>query len=325
MKKVAILAYDNCLVSAVAGVLEILSIANSYASDTGSEMEFSGFKVLSPGGESVNGFVGFPVQVEGSILEVEPDILVLPPVFGKIDPLLNDEVLMKRIAFLEHQGTIIASACAGSFLMARAGLLDGKPATTHWRLAADFSARFEKVDLQEGRMLIDGGSYICAGGAMAWQDLALHLVARFMGRDKAAACAKILVMDSTRDVQTPYFMFEAKSGVQGFGDHQIADVQEWMQENYSQPMQIAMLAAKASLGERTFLRRFKAATGMTPNNYLQQLRIEAARHLLEVSSKSVEEIIIAVGYDNGSSFRRLFKRLTGVSPREYRSRFSRQV
>ncbi|WP_320009313.1 helix-turn-helix domain-containing protein [Maridesulfovibrio sp.] len=325
MKKVAILAYNNCLVSAVAGVLEILAIANSYAAGSGSEMEFSGFIIVSPDGENVDGFVGFPVEVEGSILDVEPDILVLPPVFGKIDPLLNDEVLIKRIAFLEQQGTLIASACAGSFLMARAGLLDGKPATTHWRLAADFAARFEKVDLQEGRMLIDGGSYICAGGAMAWQDLALHLVARFMGRDKAAACAKILVMDSTRDVQTPYFMFEAKSGVQGFGDHQIADVQKWMQENYSKPMQIAMLAEKSSLGERTFLRRFKAATGMTPNNYLQQLRIEAARHLLEVSAKSVEEITVAVGYDNGSSFRRLFKRLTGVSPREYRSRFSRQV
>ncbi|WP_419780641.1 GlxA family transcriptional regulator [Maridesulfovibrio sp.] len=323
MKNVAILAYDNCLSSAVSGVLEILAIANSYALESGNGMQFCGFEIVSPDGENVRGFTGLPVQVAGSLHDVEPDILVLPPVFGEIDLLLNDDALMERIAFLEKQGTIITSACAGSFLMARAGLLDGKPATTHWKLAPDFSARFENVDLQAGRMLIDGGSYICAGGAMAWQDLALHLVSRFMGRETAAACAKILVMDSTRDVQSPYFMFEAKSGGQGFSDQQIAVVQEWMQENYNQPMQNALLADKAGLGERTFLRRFKSATGMTPNSYLQQLRIEAARHLLEVSTNSVEEITLAVGYDNGSSFRRLFKRMTGVSPREYRSRFSR--
>jgi len=323
MKNVAILAYDNCLSSAVSGVLEILAIANSYALESGNGMQFCGFEIVSPDGENVSGFTGLPVNVSGSLHDVEPDILVLPPVFGEIDALLNNEALMERIAFLEKQGTIITSACAGSFLMARAGLLDGKPATTHWKLAPDFSARFESVDVQAGRMLIDGGSYICAGGAMAWQDLALHLVSRFMGRETAAACAKILVLDSTRDVQSPYFMFEAKSGGQGFGDQQIAVVQEWMQENYNQPMQNVLLADKAGLGERTFLRRFKSATGMTPNSYLQQLRIEAARHLLEVSTNSVEEITLAVGYDNGSSFRRLFKRMTGVSPREYRSRFSR--
>ncbi len=140
---------------------------------------------------------------------------------------------------------------------------------------------------------------------MAWQDLALHIVARFMGRDISSACAKTLVMDSTRDVQTPYFMFESKSVDEGFADKDILRVQEWMQENYSCPVKIALLAEQSGLGERTFLRRFKRATGMTPNNYLQQLRIEAARHLLEVSGKGVDEITVLVGYDNPSSFRRL--------------------
>jgi transcriptional regulator GlxA family with amidase domain len=319
---VAVLAYDNCLVSAVAGVLEIFSIANSLANDSAGD-KFNGLSILSPDGESVLGFVGIVLQVAGSVLDTRPDILLIPPVFGDFELLLENEPLIKRIAELGEQGTILASACAGSFLMARAGLLDGKPATTHWKLAPDFSARFKDVDLQPRRMLIDGGSYICAGGAMAWQDLALHIVARFMGRDISSACAKTLVMDSTRDVQTPYFMFESKSVDEGFADKNILRVREWMQVNYSRPANITLLAEQSGLGERTFLRRFKRATGMTPNNYLQQLRIEAARHLLEVSSKGVDEITVLVGYDNPSSFRRLFKRMTGLSPREYRSRFSR--
>ncbi|WP_415712768.1 GlxA family transcriptional regulator [Maridesulfovibrio sp.] len=323
MKSVAVLAYDDCLVSAVSGVLEILSIANSLARESSGRECFTGLDIVSPEGGSVTGYVGIPLQVCGSIHDVRPDILVLPPVFGEIEPLLANSSLIQCIADLGKQGTILASACAGSFLMARAGVLDGKLATTHWKLAPDFSSRFEHVDFQVRRMLIDGGSYICAGGAMAWQDLALHIVARFTGRDAAADCAKMLVMGSTRDVQTPYFMFENKVSNKGFADMEINRVQEWMQDNYSSEISSGVLADKAQLGERTLLRRFKRATGMTPNNYLQQLRIEAARHLLEVSSTSVDEITVLVGYDNPSSFRRLFKKMTGLSPREYRSRFSR--
>ncbi len=320
---VAVLAYDNCLVSAVSGVLEILSIANSFALESGCDEQFSGLEIVSPDGKSVTGYVGIPLLVSGSIQDVKPDILVIPPVFGEVGVLLENVPLIERITELARKGTVLASACAGSFLIAQAGLLEGKPATTHWKLAPDFENRFENVNLQARRMLIDGGSYICAGGAMAWQDLALHIVARFMSREISSACAKVLVMDSTRDVQTPYFMFESKSVEGGFADKEIIRVQEWMQENYQFASNIKSLAVRAGLGERTFLRRFKRSTGMTPNNYLQQLRIEAARHLLEVSSKGVEEITSLVGYDNPSSFRRLFKTMTGLSPREYRSRFSR--
>ncbi|NDV21412.1 GlxA family transcriptional regulator [Desulfovibrio sp. JC022] len=320
---VAVLAYDDCLVSAVSGVLEILSIANSLPREYGGKNQFSGLEIVSPHGKDVIGYVGISLSVSVGIADVKPDILVIPPVFGDIEVLLEDVPLIERITDLGRGGTVLASACAGSFLMARAGLLDGKPATTHWKLAPDFKARFERVDLQPRRMLIDGGSYICAGGAMAWQDLALHIVARFMGREISSACAKMLVMDSTRDVQTPYFMFESKSEENGFADKEILKVQKWMQGNYQLTASIQVLSEKAGLGERTFLRRFKRATGLTPNNYLQQLRVEAARHLLEVSSKGVDEITTAVGYDNPSSFRRLFKRMTGLNPREYRSRFSR--
>ncbi|WP_432735361.1 GlxA family transcriptional regulator [Maridesulfovibrio sp. FT414] len=324
MPDIKFLAFDNCMVSGITGPVEILSIANSLAGpDADRGGLFTGLESVSADGRPVVGFAGIPVQVSRLLSECVPDVLVIPPCFGDIGPLLADSGLRRSLVALADSGTVIATVCAGSFLLAGAGLLDNRPATTHWKLAEDFRLRFPAVDLQPRRMLIDGGGYICAGGAMAWQDLALHLVARFMGREVASNCAKVLVMDSTRHVQTPYFMFDQLDSVPGFADRSITAVQKWMQDNYRQGAAVEQLADLAGLGVRTFLRRFKRATGMTPNSYLQQLRIEAARHLLEVSSESVDEITELVGYENVSSFRRLFKSRTGLSPREYRSRFSR--
>ena len=324
MPKINFLAFRDCMVSGITGTLEILSIANRIAADGAGHLSFfEGLEVVSVDSKAVQGFAGIPVQVSSGLEQADPDILIIPPCFGNIDHLLKEARISKFISERMETGTVVATVCAGSFLLAETGYLDQKPATTHWNLADDFRRRFPQVDLQPKQMLIDGGSYICAGGAMAWQDLALHLVSRFMGREIASSCAKMLVMDSTRHVQTPYFMFDQHSNVPGFADKNITEIQKWMQEHYQQGGSVDQLAGRAGLGVRTFLRRFKRATGMTPNSYLQQLRIEAARHLLEVSSKGVEEITEMVGYENASSFRRLFKKKTGLSPGEYRRRFSR--
>ncbi len=248
----------------------------------------------------------------------------IPPVFGDLDVLRSNVDLIKTIQNASRDGAIIATICAGSFLLAETGFLDGKVATTYWKLTREFMNKYPEVDLQSDQMLIDGGNYICAGGAMAWQDLALHIVARFMSKDVASQCAKVLVMDSTRHVQTPYFMFDQHLEFSsGFTDKNIVSAQKWMQKNYHQAVDLGKLAEIAEVGVRTFLRRFKRATGVTPLQYLQQLRIESARHLLEVSTKNIEEITGAVGYENTSSFRRLFKKETGLTPVEYRKKFSR--
>ncbi|WP_027721652.1 GlxA family transcriptional regulator [Maridesulfovibrio zosterae] len=328
MTEISILVFDNCMVTGVVGPLEILTIANDISLRThGEEVEqslFTGFKIVSDDGENVAGFSGIPVAVSGRLSDITPDILIIPPVFSGLDKLLESANLIEELKRLSSTGTIIATACAGSFLLAQAGLVRGKSVTTHWNLVRNFEDHFPDVDLQAQQMLIDGGNYICAGGAMAWQDLALHIIARYMDREAASHCAKMLVMDSTRHVQTPYFMFDQYSDdVAGFSDNNITEVQKWMQENYHLRIQLEQLARKAGLGERSFLRRFKRATGQTPYNYLQQLRIEAARHMLEVSRKNIEEITGLVGYEDASSFRRLFKRKTGLTPLEYRNKFYR--
>jgi len=319
MKSIGILALPNCLMTGVVGPLEIFAIANSMVGDGGPV--FGPVELI--GDASTVSFAGVSVSVHRSMEEAEPDIVIIPPIFGEVEVLLHDRALIAWLQARHAQGAIIATSCAGSFLLAQTGVLDNKAATTHWHLVPLFRELFPTVDLQPQMMLIDGGHYICAGGAMAWQDLSLHLVSRFMSGEAASRCAKLLVMDGTRHVQTPYFMFDQQG--EDHSDQGVHAVQKWMQQHYDKPVSVEDLACIASLGVRTFLRRFKKATGQTPLNYLQQLRIESARHLLEVSNKNIEEITGLAGYADSSSFRRLFKEKTGLTPKEYRSRFHRLV
>lgn len=320
MPSVAILALPNCLMSGVVGPLEIFAIANSLVE--GEPPVFDPVEVVGVEAGQTTGFSGLVLPVKKRMTETEPDIVVIPPVFAQLDDLLEDGRITTWLKQRHDAGAIITTACAGSFFLAETGILDGKTATTHWKLVDRFVARYPDVDLQPKMMIIDGGHFICAGGAMAWQDLALHLVARFMDPGVASDCAKLLVMDGTRHVQTPYFMFQ-DTQQKDFTDPGIDAVRSWLQQHYAEPFELDALARMAEMGTRTFLRRFKRATGQTPLNYLKQLRIEAARHLLEVSTKNIEEITGLTGYSDSSSFRRLFKEKTGLTPKEYRARFHR--
>lgn len=317
MTSIGILTLPNCLLTGVIGPLEIFAIANAQ-SETAT---FDPVELIGLTEEPAVNFTGVSMPVQTTIDDAKPDIIIIPPIFAEVESMLNNALLVQWLERRHKDGAIIATCCAGSLLLAETGLIDHKTATTHWHLVPMFKQRYPKVDLQPQMMLIDGGSYICAGGAMAWQDLALHIVARFMSAEVAAKCTKMLVMDGTRHVQTPYFMFDQQA--KEHADHGVHAVQKWMQQHYHEHASIEQLAEVANLGVRTFLRRFKQATGLTPLNYLQQLRIESARHLLEVSNKTIEEITGLTGYTDASSFRRLFKEKTGLTPKQYRDRFSR--
>ncbi|XPV77831.1 MAG: GlxA family transcriptional regulator [Desulfovibrio sp.] len=333
MKSITILALDNSLLSGIVGPLEIFAIADRLY---GQEM-FSPLNIVSIADSSAISFSNITIPVTGTLDDFSnkdpdktfSDIIIIPPVFAELDALLENTLLIRWLREQVVAGAIIATVCAGSFLLAETGCISGKVATTHWQLINKFRNRYPHVDLQPDRMLVDGGSYICAGGAMAWQDLSLHIVARFISKEVASSCAKTLVMDGTRHVQTPYFMFDTGTKQTKDSllvtDSAIDSVLMWLQENYTEGITAGQLAQKSALGERTFLRRFKKATGLTPMGYLQQLRVEAARHYLEVSNKNIEEVTLIVGYEDVSSFRRLFKEKTGLTPREYRQRFNRLV
>jgi transcriptional regulator GlxA family with amidase domain len=243
------------------------------------------------------------------------DIVYIPPGFKVQGPTPRQR---DWIAGLQASDTIVCAACAGVFFLAEAGLLDGRPATTHWGLADEFTARYPRVRLEPEQMLIDGGDYICAGGLTAYFDLALHLVVRFASPELAASCARTLLLDPGRTRQTPYMRL---AGAGGTGDDAIDAALIWLDNHHTRPLHVGELAAAVHLGERTLLRRFKKATGRTPSGYLKALRVEHAKRLLESGNDSVDEIVAAVGYSDTPSFFKLFKELTGLSPGSYRSRF----
>jgi transcriptional regulator GlxA family with amidase domain len=217
---------------------------------------------------------------------------------------------------------VVCSVCTGSILLAEAGLLDGREATTHWAARRIFETCYPSVRLTPERILVPTGvehRVITCGGSASWADLVLYLIARFCGREQAIRAAKLFVLGDRRDGQLP---FSAMMRPRRHGDTVIDECQAWIAEHYAVPSPVTAMIERSGLPTRTFKRRFRAATGYTPIEYVQTLRVEEAKHLLETTAMSTDEIGSAVGYRDPSSFRRLFKRLTGISPARYRQRFT---
>lgn len=313
--RIGVLAYDDCVASGINGFCDALAVANSLAG-----RELFTTRVVSREGAPVRPFSGPPLCVDGPMdapLRDNPlwEAIYIPPAYGLDAPPAE---LAAWAARAHASGAVACAACAGVFFLAEAGLLTGRAATTHWGLAAAFAARYPDVRLTPERMLVDGGDYVCAGGLTAYFDLALHLTARFASSELAASCARVLLLDPGRARQTPYMSLISPPL---HGDASIVEAQKWLAKHYARPLCVKELAEAARLGERTLLRRFKKATGRTPREYLQALRIERAKRLLESGNASVDEIAAQAGHSDTPSFFRLFKGLTGLTPGEYRKRF----
>ena len=212
------------------------------------------------------------------------------------------------------------SACGGSVL-AEAGLLEGGEATTHWSYVPLFRRLYPNVTLHEERILVQSGpghSIVCSGGASSWQDLALLLIARYAGTEEAIRMSKVFLYQWHRDGQLPYASMIANVD---HGDAAILRCQTWLAQNYERADIVSEAARRSGLPKRTFDRRFRAATGYSPLAYIQALRIEEAKQLLERGSDTIDAVAREVGYEDMASFRRLFRRLAGMTPGDYRRKF----
>lgn len=216
------------------------------------------------------------------------------------------------------QGVRIAGVCSGVALLAEAGILDGRRATTHWGIAACLKEMFPAVDWQPEYMVTDAGDVYCGGGINAAADLALYLVEKYCGREVASQTARSLLIEMPRTWQVA---FAHLSQYTEHEDAPIGEAQEWLHQRYAEAVNIEGLAAMVGMSPRNFARRFKAATGQSPLNYLHALRMETAKRLLENGRMTVQEIMLETGYEDGIFFRKLFKRHTGAAPSQYRSRF----
>jgi transcriptional regulator GlxA family with amidase domain len=219
-------------------------------------------------------------------------------------------------------GSSLCSVCGGAFVLARTGLLAGRSATTHWSLTQKLAQDFPDIRVDESRLTIEDGNFITAGGVLAWTDLGLKLVDRYLGPTIMLETARFMLADPPGREQRYYSNFAPKLH---HGDTAVLKVQHWLQTEATKQPSIPEMASVSGLEERTFLRRFQKATGLNPTQYNQRLRVGKAREMLEFTSQTVDQISWAVGYEDARSFRKVFQNIMGLSPSDYRRRFAVEV
>lgn len=267
---------------------------------------------------------GVVVHAHDSVDAVtQTEIVILPNVIANDANALRalDRGVLDWIRRMYECGAEIYSSCGGSLALAEAGMLDGWETTTHWGYANLLKREYPRVKVRSDRVLVQTGPeqrIVCSGGASSWQDMSLYIIAKHAGPEEAVRIAKVFLYQWHRDGQLPYANLLNNVS---HNDPMIQSLQVWLAENYRQQSVVAELIRRSGLPRRSFARRFNAATGYTPLAYVQALRIEEAKHMLERTDMSVEDIGVEVGYQDAVSFRRLFKRLAGVTPAEYRRRF----
>jgi transcriptional regulator GlxA family with amidase domain len=267
---------------------------------------------------------GVTIVPQDSVTDVaETDVVFVPNVMIDSAAALRalDRRLLDWIRRMHVAGAQVYSACGGSLVLAEAGMLHGRETTTHWVYVPIFRKEFPDVVLHEDRILVQTGpghSIVCGGGASSWQDLSLLLIARHAGNDEAIRVSKFFLYQWHRDGQLPFASMAANVD---HGDAAILECQTWLADNYERPDIVGVLVKRSGLPKRTFDRRFKAATGYAPLAYVQALRIEEAKQLLETTTTRVDAIAREVGYEDLASFRRLFRRLAGMTPGDYRRKF----
>jgi len=248
-----------------------------------------------------------------------PDLVVVPGLDDDLAPsFAANRGWVSWLARWHAAGARIASSCTGAFLVADAGLLDGRAATTHWMFAEELARRYPAVHVTADKMIVDNGDVITSGGATSFLNLVLYLVERFAGHDQANLAAKVLLVDGHRPSQLPYIAFGRE---RSHSDVLVHQIQQHIDLRLDHPLRVADLAAAFGLSERTLSRRFAAATGHGPQSYLQHARIQHAMHLLETASDPIDQVSRSAGYTDPAAFRRVFKQATGLSPTGYRNAY----
>lgn len=278
--------------------------------------------IVSVDGRPVrSSYDGLTMAPRSSIWDVrQADIVIVPSSALALDEkAIENSPLLPWLRQQYESGAYIAGLCVGAAYLAEAGLLDGKRATTHWAVGKHLARRYPKVDWRPDLVITEDSRLICSGGVTAAADVSLYLVEKLCGHEIAMQTAKALLMSMPRTHQSGYAMLPLSPP---HPDERIRAVESCLQAKFRDPHPTEELAKIATMSVRTFLRRFKAATGREPAAYLRTVRIEAAKTILERESISVQAVANAVGYEDVSFFRTLFKRATGMTPAEYRSRFA---
>lgn len=266
----------------------------------------------------------FSVHTDALIQDVlKTDLIIVPAVSGDIKKALDiNKAFVPWIIDQYESGAEVASLCIGAFLLASTGLLDGRECSTHWLFATEFRNMFPEVHLADGKIISDEQGIYTSGGASSYWNLLLHIVEKYTNREIAIQASKFFALEIDRKTQSPFIMF---NGQKKHEDEPIKQAQEFIEKNVTERISVEHLALKFAIGKRHFERRFKKATNNTPVEYIQRVKIEAAKKSFENSTKNVSEVMYDVGYSDVKAFRTVFKKITGLSPIEYRNRYNKEA
>jgi transcriptional regulator GlxA family with amidase domain len=318
---VQILVFPKSTPIVPVGLMDLFRKASGIAASLGATRTIDVALVAASQRRAVTAACDLAIQCRHTLLDApRADFVVVSPFDPEVlDDLSRDRDTLRFLKRAYARGADLASVCTGAFALAETGLLDGRQAATHWAFQDLFRARYPKVDLRPQEILVDAGRLLTTGGATSFLSFTLYLVERLYGAEAMRASARMFLIDERKPPQGAYAIF---SGQKHHGDRDILKAQELIERTVSEALTIEDIAARVAMTRRTFIRRFKSATGGTPREYLQRARVEAAKRRLEAVRESVAEVATHVGYEDLAAFRRLFLRHTGLTPTDYRRRYA---
>lgn len=314
---------DGNNLSSIVGAYKIFRRANEYWKEHNHRMLY---KIELAGiSKKVDFYEGlFTVRPHTNISVIsKTNLIIIPSLNHNYEKAIKANKLL--IEWIEQQymaGAEIASICTGAFILAQSGLLDGKSCSTHWLAANDFRTLFPKVNLKTDKLITDENGIYTNGGAYSFLNLMIYLVEKYFDRQTALYCSKVFQIEMDRNSQSAFIIFK---GQKLHGDEMVQQAQAYMESKLDEKISVEQLSSKFVVGRRNFDRRFIKATGNTPVEYLQRVKIEAAKKAFETSRKTINEVMYEVGYSDVKAFREVFKKITGMSPLEYRNKYNKEM
>lgn len=323
MKHISILVPEGAMLANIEGPRQLFSCVNEYLRSMGNDplfkIELVGLQKSTPLNDGQ--YTVCPDHLVGEIEKT--DLIIVPAIDGDMEKNIEkNKDFLPWIISQYHQGAEVASLCVGAFLLAATGLINGRKCATHWMFADQFRKMYPEVDLVVEKIITDEHGIYSSGGAFSYLNLILYLIEKYAGRDLALICSKIFQIDIERTNQSPFMIFR---GQKDHEDEPIRRAQEFIEKNFQEKITVEQLASMIAVGRRNLERRFKKATSNTVAEYIQRVKVEVAKMTLESSGQNVNEVMYKVGYSDTKAFRSIFKKITGLSPAQYRSKFQRAI
>lgn len=323
MKHVSVLIPEGAILGSIEGPRQLLSQVNQICKSKGESPLFT-IQLVGISKETRLSGGLFTVHTDALLQDVSStDLIIIPAIDGDLQQALEiNQAFIPWIAKQYKNGAEVASLCLGAFLLASTGLLNGRKCSTHWMAANAFRKMFPEVDLIADKVVTDERGIYTSGGAYSYLNLVLYLIEKYAGRDIAILSSKVFAIEIERNSQSPFMIFQ---GQKEHEDEPVKKAQEFIESNFQDRILVDQLASMFAIGRRNLERRFKKATSNTVTEYIQRVKIEAAKKGFETSRKNINEIMYEVGYSDTKAFRTTFRKITGLSPVEYRNKYNKEA